>query len=90
MYTLQEVYNFISQNKKVIEQSYVTSITQLNFNDMEGYSYQINVKVITKKGYKNKLLKVLTNSTYIEDFETDENDFYNSLKQCLNEWFALA
>lgn len=39
MYTLQDVYNFIRQNKKVIEQSYVTSITQLNFNEMEGYSY---------------------------------------------------
>ncbi|HFI0151348.1 TPA: hypothetical protein ACGO3A_002234 [Streptococcus suis] len=62
----------------------VTSIKELYWNDMEGQNYQINIKMITEDGYKNKLLKVLTNSSYLEDFEGDNlaeelEDYFNGL-----------
>lgn len=75
-YTLQSVYNFVNDNHDVIDSIKITSFTVLDFNSMSGYDYQINFKVETNKEYKNKLIRVLTNSTYLEDFfpENDDGD----------------
>lgn len=67
----------------LIEKIKITKIQKLDWNNMEGQNYQINVKFITVEGYKNKLLKVLTNSTYLEDFEDD--DLAENLETYFNE-----
>ena len=41
---------------------------------MEGWNYLLNVSVKTQEGYKNKRLKMVTNSSYIEDFDWDNDE----------------
>ena len=61
------------------------------FNSIEGYQFEFNVKISivdSKKVFrdtkaKSKTIKILTNSTYIEDFQNNEND----LKDNLQEYF---
>lgn len=53
---------------------------------MEGWNYLLNVSVKTQEGYKNKRLKMVTNSSYIEDFvwdndESRETNFQNWLDE---------
>ena len=73
---------------------YTVKITKLwhgAFNSIEGYQFEFNVKISivdSKKVFrdtkaKSKTIKILTNSTYIEDFQNNEND----LKDNLQEYF---
>lgn len=52
----------------------VTKVEVLEFNEMEGWNYLLNVSVKTQEGYKNKRLKMVTNSSYIEDFDWDNDE----------------
>lgn len=74
MTDLQNLYNFMEENKDKIEGFKITHFEKVGFNEMEGGIYQINAKVITTEKYRNKLIKILTNSTYLEDFYNDEVD----------------
>ena len=58
-YTLSAVEKTACNNQSncLIKEIKVTKITELDFNDMEGRNYQINVKLITVDGYRNKILK---------------------------------
>lgn len=77
-YNLDALYNFMnSDNRELVENIKVTSVTKLGFNQMEGNRYQINFKIITKDGYQNKLIRVLTNTTYLESYEPDYLFFEN-------------
>lgn len=73
---------------------YTVKITKLwhgAFNEMEGYQFEFNVKISivdSKKVFKDtkaksKTIKILTNSTWLEDFQNNEND----LKDNLEEYF---
>lgn len=79
----------------------ITKFESGNFNSYEGYKFQINVKieiltagkVFTPNHAKSKLVKIFTNSTYLEDYmdmnekgeyiatthENLKNNFLNSL-----------
>ena len=70
-----------NQNHGLIKEIKVTKITELDFNNMEGQNYQINFKLITIDGYKNKLLKCLTNSSYLEEWQDDQ-----TLQEYLEEY----
>lgn len=70
-YTLDAVINFVSDYAKDIQGVKITHFKRYGFNDMEGGQYQINFKIITAPKYRNKLIKVLTNSTYLEDYDGD-------------------
>lgn len=86
MYSLDDVYKFMSNNKELIKDFKITSFKQVSFNQMEGYIYRLNIKLTTIDGYKNKLLKVVTNSTYLDEMGETIKDFqYN-----LNDWYATA
>ena len=69
----------------------ITKLWHGAFNVMEGYQFEFNVKISivdSKKVFrdtkaKSKTVKILTNSTYIEDFQNNEND----LKDNLQEYF---
>lgn len=67
-----------------IKEVKVTSIQKLDFNSMEGQNYQVNVKLLFENG-KYKLLKYVTNTTYLDDIPGFNNS--NELQQILTEYW---
>ena len=51
---------------------------------MEGQNYQINFKIVTVDGYKNKIVKCLTNSSYLDEWEENQT-LQEYLEEYLNE-----
>ena len=93
MTDLKNLYNFMAANKNKIESFKITHFEKVGFNEMEGGIYQINVKVITTEKYRNKLIKVLTNSTYLENFYNDgidDEDWTASVKENLIDWLSTS
>lgn len=43
-----------------------------------------NIKLVTKEGYKNKIIQMVTNSTYIDDFDFWDNSV--SMKDNFQAW----
>lgn len=73
-YTLNALFNSVNKYAEAIENIKITHFERYGFNIMEGYQYNINFKIITVPKYRNKLVKIVTNSTYLEDFgDTDES-----------------
>jgi hypothetical protein len=72
-----KVYNFDSlclwlyDYNRLIDYVKVTNIKKIGFNTLEGSRYIGNVKIITKDGYKNKLLSFYINSSYLDDSLTE-------------------
>lgn len=58
----------------------VTNIKKIGFNTLEGSRYIVNVKIITKQGYKNRLIGFYINSTYLDDSLTEIT------KECISEY----
>lgn len=92
---LDDVYNFIERHAKLIDDLKVTSMKQYDFNNMEGYQVQLNVKIFAAKGYNNCLIKVFTNSTYVDEFYYDDDedeqfDYETAVKQNIAGWLANA
>lgn len=87
MYTEKELYKWFNINREFIEDAYVTSVKELNFNDMEGYSVRVNIKVITKEGYKNKLLGLYLNSSYLDCYEDENGEEINETFESHTETF---
>ena len=85
-YTLPAIEKTACNNQShgLIKEIKVTKVTELYFNDMEGYNYQINFKIVTVDGYKNKILKCLTNSSYLDGWEENQT-LQEYLEGCLNE-----
>ena len=85
-YTLPAIEQTACNNHTngLIKEIKVTKITELYFNDMEGYNYQINFKIVTVDGYKNKILKCLTNSSYLDGWEENQT-MQEYLEEYLNE-----
>ena len=83
-YNTNSVVNYLQNGK--VDSFKVTKAEVIGFNNMEGWNYILNVSVKTLEGYKNKRLKMVTNSTYIEDFvwdndESRETNFQNWLDE---------
>lgn len=74
--------DFITSNSKAIDEVRVTSIKRYGFNCYEGYQVDINVKLLTNSHYKNKLFTIMTNDTYMEDFDRDNEK--ESFQEYLN------
>lgn len=68
-----ELREFISNNSALIDNVHITKVSRIGFNDMEGVEVQVNIKINTINGYCNKLIAWLTNSTYSEDYSSDES-----------------
>ena len=92
--SMNGIYKFLNDNKDKIEYVKATRFHAYAFNEVEGYQWSINVKVITKDDYKNKLLQVVTNSTYLEDFQYDnetETDYSDSeFHENFEDWLNTA
>lgn len=81
-----KVYNFdvlclwLYDYQNIIDYVKVTNIKPIGFNTLEGNKYIVNVKIITKNGYKNKLLQIFINSSYLDDSLTEISN------ECLSEY----
>lgn len=80
-----DIINYL-QSSEVVESFKVTKVEILSFNQMEGLKYLVNISVKTQKGYKDKRIKMVTNSTYLDDYVwdkklNDEENFSEWLKQ---------
>ena len=74
--TEKSVYNFVENNKELIESVELMSISEpYGFNDMEGYHADIRLKVTTVNGYKNKFLEFTINDSYLDN-NTDTFEKY--------------
>ena len=79
MYTLADIFHCMQESAEKIDDVKITHFERFGFTETSGYQYRINFKIVTKKGYQNKLVKVLTNSTYVDDYWDDDNDIKNNL-----------
>lgn len=85
-FTMNGVVETINNGIKsgIIENYYVTSAEVVSFNCFEGNIYHVNIKLVTKEGYKDKMIQMVTNSTYIEDFDLWDDE--QSLKENFQSW----
>lgn len=90
MYKLNAIFDCINDFAEKIDEVKITHFERFGFNEMEGYQYRINFKIVTKKGYQNKLVKVLTNSTYVEDYGDNDNEIKDNLIDLLSSELANA
>lgn len=80
----QTLINTDNEVLRKIKEVNVTSIQELDFNAMEGQNYQVNVKLLFENG-KYKLLKYVTNTTYLDDIPDFNN--LNELQHILTEYW---
>lgn len=80
----QTLINTDDEVLRKIKEVKVTSIQELDFNSMEGQNYQVNVKLLFENG-KYKLLKYVTNTTYLDDIPDFNN--LNELQNILTEYW---
>lgn len=80
----QTLINTDNEVLRKIKEVKVTSIQELDFNAMEGQNYQVNVKLLFENG-KYKLLKYVTNTTYLDDIPDFNN--LNELQHILTEYW---
>ena len=80
----QTLVNTDNEVLRKIKEVNVTSIQELDFNSMEGQNYQVNVKLLFENG-KYKLLKYVTNTTYLDDIPDFNN--LNELQHILTEYW---
>lgn len=62
---------WLQDYSKFIDYAKVTNIKKIGFNTLEGSRYVVNVKVIAKDGFKNKLLSFSINDSYLDDSLTE-------------------
>jgi hypothetical protein len=68
VYSLDAVTKYLSTSK-VIEKISVSQAEVIDFNSMEGFVFFVRVNVTTQKEYKNKRIKMITNSTYLDFYK---------------------
>lgn len=84
IYNFDSVCQWLYNHKNFIDYVKVTDIKKIGFNTLEGSRYIVNVKIIIKQGYKNKLLQTYINSTYLDDALTEITN--DCLNECLNSY----
>ena len=92
--SISNLADFIAHNAKNIDSLKVTSFKRYAFNSYEGYQWDIVVKLYTAPRFHNKLVKLETNDSYMEDYRETEstsdketiNAFENALADSLNEY----
>ena len=89
-YTLNALFDFVNKYPEAIEDIKITHFERLSFNIMEGHQYEINFKIITVPKYRNKLIKVITNTTWLEDYGNDDESIKAELLDTLLTEVACA
>lgn len=88
VYSLEAVTDYLATSG-VIEKISVSQADVVDFNQMEGFVYFVRVNITTKEGYKNKRVKMVTNSSYL-DFEgfSGEKDLKEYFQNMLEDFIA--
>lgn len=86
-YTLKSLTDFINKHEN-INQLKITNFWFGSFNQMEGYQYRFNVKVSFDDKETTRIIKVWTNSTWLEDIEGEinANSVRLHLMQYVTDW----
>ena len=85
-FTMNGVLETIQHGTEIgmVKNYYVTKAEINSFNCFEGNIYLVNIKLVTKEGYKDKMIQMVTNSSYIEDFDLWDDE--KSLKENFQTW----
>lgn len=88
VYSLDAVTTYLA-NSGVIEKISVSQAEVVDFNSMEGFVFFVRVNVTTQKGYKNKRIKMVTNSTYLDFYEfSDKKSTKENFQDMLETFLA--
>ena len=88
VYSLDAVTNYLATSG-VIEKISVSQAEVVDFNQMEGFVYFVRVNVTTNKKYKNKRIKMLTNSTYLDFYDfSAKKDMKQNFQDMLETFLA--
>lgn len=77
--SLRDFQDFVLENGSIITDLKVTNTKVCDFNNMEGWQYYFNVKIVTNEKYKNKLIVVHTNSSWLEDDQLKPLEYFNDI-----------
>lgn len=84
IYTRDFVYKTIQKNREKIVDAKVTSVKDVDFNTMEGYTYVGMVKLVLVNG-RSKLYRIEFNSTYLGYEDETPQDYLEAwLESCFN------
>jgi len=85
--SISNLADFIAHNAKNIDSLKVTSFKRYGFNEMEGYQWDIVVKLYTAPRFRDKLIKLETNDSYMEDYweteTTSDKETISALEDAL-------
>jgi hypothetical protein len=84
-----DIYRFLERNAELTRDVKITKVHQYGFNDMEGWQYQINFKLVTVDGYRDKLVQVNTNSSWIEEWEDNDASWQENVLDYLRSAFMV-
>lgn len=88
MYNQDQVHQLFTNTDQAvldkIKEIKCTNVIMLEFDAMEGYNYQVNLKILFKNG-RYKLIKYTTNSSYLDDLKNYDN--LNVLQQQITEYW---
>lgn len=91
MYNQDQVHQLFANTDQAvldkIEDIKCTNVTMLEFNAMEGYNYQVNLKILFKNK-RYKLIKYITNSSYLDDLANYDN--LNELQQQITDYWQYV
>lgn len=74
IYNINTLKNLIDNNINKIKEIKITSVKDVDFNSMEGFTYVANVKLILNSN-RYKLFKTMFNSSYLEYEHETARDF---------------
>ena len=82
IYSTKAVVEFIQKlvTNNTLEEVKVGKVDNLNFNDMEGYNYNVSLTIVTPEKYRNRRLTMRINSTYLQEWETSVEDYEERLE----------
>lgn len=81
----EALFDFIERNGKNIEYLEITTVKEEWQNNIVGFEYYINVVVIPVTGYQQKDVKVVINSSYLEDSEDNIDEYLDYFELYIND-----
>lgn len=73
-YHIDDIKGIIDKNIEKIKEIKITSVKDVDYNSMVGFTYVINIKLTLING-RYKMFKTMFNSTYLEDEHETARDF---------------
>ena len=74
IYNIDNLREFIGNNIEKIKEIKITSVKDVDYNSMVGFTYVANVKLTLING-RYRMFKTMFNSTYLEDEHETARDY---------------